>query len=87
MRNLLLVESLDLCPSNQYVLVRVIPTCFRFAKMCLCQEFPVKVQPEILILFLGELRVDYMDWWARFSSYGESAMDRLRSIGVHSPFF
>jgi hypothetical protein len=24
-------------PSNQYILVRVIPSCFRFAKKCLCQ--------------------------------------------------
>jgi hypothetical protein len=37
MRSLLLVESFDLRPSNQYILVRVIPSCFRFAKMCLCQ--------------------------------------------------
>jgi hypothetical protein len=37
MRGLLLVESFDLRPSNQYILVRVIPSCFRFAKMCLCQ--------------------------------------------------
>jgi hypothetical protein len=33
MRSLLLVESFDLLPSNQYILVRVIPSCFRFAKM------------------------------------------------------
>jgi hypothetical protein len=33
MRSLLL----DSRPSNQYILVRVIPSCFRFAKMCLCQ--------------------------------------------------
>jgi hypothetical protein len=37
MRSLLLVESFDLRPSNQYVLMRVIPSSFRFAKMCLCQ--------------------------------------------------
>jgi hypothetical protein len=37
MRSLLLVESFDVCPSNQYILVRLIPSCFRFAKMCLCQ--------------------------------------------------
>jgi hypothetical protein len=37
MRSLLLVESFDFRLSNQYVLVRVIPSCFRFAKMCLCQ--------------------------------------------------
>jgi hypothetical protein len=37
MRSLLLVESFEFRPSNQYILVRVIPSCFRFAKMCLCQ--------------------------------------------------
>jgi hypothetical protein len=37
MRSLLLVESSDLRPSKQYILVRVIPSCFRFAKMYLCQ--------------------------------------------------
>jgi hypothetical protein len=36
-RGLLLVESSDLRPSNQYVLVKVIPSCFHFVKMCLCQ--------------------------------------------------
>jgi hypothetical protein len=38
MRSLLLVESFDFRPSNQYyILVRVIPSCFHFAKKCLCQ--------------------------------------------------
>jgi hypothetical protein len=37
MRSLLIVESFHFRPSNQYILVRVIPSCFRFAKMCLCQ--------------------------------------------------
>jgi hypothetical protein len=37
MRSLLFVESFDFRPSNQYILVRVIPNCFRFAKICLCQ--------------------------------------------------
>jgi hypothetical protein len=36
-RSSLLVESFDLRPSNHYILVRVIPGYFRFAKMCLCQ--------------------------------------------------
>jgi hypothetical protein len=39
----LFVESFDLCPSNQYMLVKVIPSCFRFMKMCLFQVSPVKV--------------------------------------------
>jgi hypothetical protein len=37
MRSLLLVESLDLRPSNQYILMGEIPSCLRFAKMCVCQ--------------------------------------------------
>jgi hypothetical protein len=40
---------------------------------------PVKVQPEIHVIILGELRVVYMDQWARFSSCGECDMDRLGS--------
>jgi hypothetical protein len=36
MRSLLLVESFDLRTSNQYILVRAIPS-FRFAKTCLCR--------------------------------------------------
>jgi hypothetical protein len=37
MRSLLAVESFDFRPSNQYILVRMIHSCFHFAKMCLCQ--------------------------------------------------
>jgi hypothetical protein len=37
MRSLLLVESFDSRRSKQYILVRVIPSCFRFAKIFLCQ--------------------------------------------------
>jgi hypothetical protein len=37
MRSLLLVESLDLHTSTRYILVRVIPSCLQFMKMCLCQ--------------------------------------------------
>jgi hypothetical protein len=33
MRSFLPVESFDFCPSNKYILVRVIPSCFAFAKM------------------------------------------------------
>jgi hypothetical protein len=62
-RSLFLVKSYDLRPSSQYILVRVSPSFFHFAKMCLCQKSPVKLQPEILdFFFLGELHVVYMDW-------------------------
>jgi hypothetical protein len=57
MRSLLLAQSFNLRRSNQYILVRVIPSCFRFAKICLYQ-----VQPETIdIIFLGELHIVYMD--------------------------
>jgi hypothetical protein len=53
-RSLLLVGSLDLRPSK----VRVIPVCFRVAKMCLCQVSPAKGQPEALDLFFLGFIVD-----------------------------
>jgi hypothetical protein len=57
------VETFDLHPSKKYVLLRVIPSCFRFAKMCVPDKSVVKVQPEIIgIFFLGELHVVYKDW-------------------------
>jgi hypothetical protein len=37
MRSLLPVESFDLCPSNQHILARMSPCCFRVAKMSLRQ--------------------------------------------------
>jgi hypothetical protein len=64
----MLVESFDLHPSNQYSLMRVIPSCFRFAKMCLCQvSLLSKCSPVLDIL--GELHVVHMDWGACFSSW------------------
>jgi hypothetical protein len=49
MRSLSLVERFDLCPSNQYILVRVIPSCFRFAEMYLCQiSLPSGCSPRYL---------------------------------------
>jgi hypothetical protein len=36
-RSLFFVDSFDLHPSNQYILVRVISSCFHLVKMCLCQ--------------------------------------------------
>jgi hypothetical protein len=58
MRSLLFIESFDLRPSNQYILVRAIPRCFRLVKMCLCQVSSVEVQPWMLRLFcLRELDI------------------------------
>jgi hypothetical protein len=47
MRSLLLVESFDLRPSNEHILVRAIHNCFVFAKMCLCQV-SVRYSPRYL---------------------------------------
>jgi hypothetical protein len=52
---------------------------------------PVKVQPEILVIFfLGVLHVSYMDWGGggggKLSSGGECDMDQLGSVSFHSPF-
>jgi hypothetical protein len=49
------VESFDLSPSNQYILVRVIPSCFCFTKMCLCQASLLSrlVRDTRLLLFGG----------------------------------
>jgi hypothetical protein len=37
MRSLLLIESLDLRLSNQYILLSESPSCLRLEKMCVCQ--------------------------------------------------
>jgi hypothetical protein len=37
MRSLLFVESFDLRPNYQYILLKAIPSCFRLVKICLCQ--------------------------------------------------
>jgi hypothetical protein len=53
MRSLLLVEGFDLRPSNQYILVRVIPSCFRFGKMSLAWGETMnacKILVQILVL-------------------------------------
>jgi hypothetical protein len=50
----MLVESFDLRPGNQYILMRVIPSCFRFAKMCLCQiSLLSRCSPRYLTSLLG----------------------------------
>jgi hypothetical protein len=83
MRRLLLVESFDFRPSNQYILVRVIPRCFRFAKICLCHVNRLsRCSPR------GELHIVYMNEGAHFfSCYVLCYMDRLGFVGFHSPFF
>jgi hypothetical protein len=58
------VDSFDLHPSNQYILVRVIPSCFRFVNMYLrhVSKSLVQVQLEILGIFWRMLYVVHMDW-------------------------
>jgi hypothetical protein len=86
-RSLLLVESFDLRRSNQHILVRVIPSCFPFCEnMFVPDKSPVKMYPEILDIFSGELHVVYMDR-GTFSMCGECDVDRLGSVSFHSPFF
>jgi hypothetical protein len=73
------MESFDLLPSNQYILVRVIPGCFRFAKMCLCQ----------IIDLLSRCSSRYLTSSSKgtgLSSYGECDVDRLGIVSFHSPF-
>jgi hypothetical protein len=49
--SLLLNESCDFCPSNQYILVRVTPRCFRLVKMWCCQ-----------VSFLSRCSPRYLTW-------------------------
>jgi hypothetical protein len=86
-RSLLLEESFYLCWSNQYILVRVIPSCFWFVKMCLCQ---------VILLSRCNLRYLTSCWgsctlfiWTRgahFFSCCECDMDQLGTSSFHSPF-
>jgi hypothetical protein len=91
MRRLLLVESFDLRPNNQYILVSVIPSCFRFAKKCLCQVSLIsRCSPRYLThtswgsctLFIWARR----GGGARFSSCSGCYADRLGFVGFRSPF-
>jgi hypothetical protein len=81
MRSLLLIESFDFRPSNQYILMRVVPSWIRFAKMkmCLCQiSLLSRCSPRYLTSSWAELHVIYMDRGrASFPSCGECDVDRL----------
>jgi hypothetical protein len=89
MRSLLLVERFDLRPSNQYVLVRVIPNCFRFAKMCLWQISLLSwCSPRYVTSSRGSCMLFMWtgEGGTRFSSYGECNVDQLGSVSFYSPF-
>jgi hypothetical protein len=83
-------KSFDLRPSNQYSLVRVIPSCFHFAKMCLCQvSLLSRCSPRYLTSSWGSCTL--FIWTGegggqRFSSCSECYVDRIGSIGFHSLF-
>jgi hypothetical protein len=54
-RRLLLVESSDLRPRNQYSLVRAIPNGLRFVKICLCEVSLVpRCSPRFFTYFKGK---------------------------------
>jgi hypothetical protein len=69
----LFIESFDLRLNNQYILVRAIPSCFRFGEdVFMLGESSVEVQPYILDLFCSrELDIVDVNRGTRFSSRGE----------------
>jgi hypothetical protein len=57
MRSLLLEENFDFRQSNQYILVRAIGSCFRFAKMYLCQVSLLSRQSCTLFIWKGKNKI------------------------------
>jgi hypothetical protein len=81
-----LIESLDLRPSNQYILVSESLICLRFAKMCVPGKAAVKMKSKVFdMVLLRCLHIIYMERWARFWSCSECHMDRLSFISFNSP--
>jgi hypothetical protein len=89
MRSLLLVESFYFRPSNQYILVGMIPSCFHFEKnVFVAGKSPVKVYFKILdIIILGELHIAYMGLGACFSSCSECYVIDLDSLAFILHFY
>jgi hypothetical protein len=89
MRSLLLIESLDLRPSNQYILVSEGPNCLRLEKkVCVPGKAAIEMKSKVSdMVLLRYLHIIYMDWWARVSSCrpSECHMDRLSLISFNSP--
>jgi hypothetical protein len=76
-----------LLPNNQYILVRGLPSCFRFAKMCLCQvSLLLRCRPRYLTSSQGNCILFIWTGGARFSSCSECDVDRLGFASFHSPF-
>jgi hypothetical protein len=84
--SLLLIESLDLRPSNQYILLSESPSCLRLEKMCVPGKAAIEMKSKVFdMLLLRYLHIIYMDRWARVSSCSECHIDRLSLIGFNSP--
>jgi hypothetical protein len=68
MRSLLLVESLDLRPSNQL---------FTFCKNVVVPgKLSIEMKSKVFdMVLLRDLHIIYMDRWARFASCSECYMD------------
>jgi hypothetical protein len=52
MRSLLLVENFEFRPSNQHILVRVIPSCLFCENVFVPGKSPIKMQPQIHYIIL-----------------------------------
>jgi hypothetical protein len=62
MRSTLLIESLDLHPSNQYILVSDSPSCLRLEKMCVPRKAAIEMKSKIFdMVLLKYLHIIYMD--------------------------
>jgi hypothetical protein len=72
---------------NQYILLRLIPSCFRFAKMCLSQVSLLSGCSPRYLTSSSQLCTVYMDRGACFPSCSECYVDRLGSVSIQSPFF
>jgi hypothetical protein len=82
----LLVESFDFRASHHYILVRVIPSCFHFAEMCLCQvSLQSRCSPRYSTSSRGSCTLFIWTEGAGFSSCGECDADRFRFVGFRSP--
>jgi hypothetical protein len=88
MRSLLLIESLDLHPSNLYILVSESPSCLCLEKyVCVPGKAAIEMKSKVFdMVLLRYLHIIYMDRWARVSSCSECHMDRFSFISLNSPF-
>jgi hypothetical protein len=57
--SLLLIESLDLSPSNQYILVSESTSCLRLEKMCVRQVISGKIYLALLVKGVSKIETNY----------------------------